>query len=628
MLKRLIATAALVLALVAPARANQSNTWSPTTGTVSGLQLTSNYNNAFSALQSCNSGATAPTNDQTAAAVKGQCWLNTSTTPNTVQMYDGASWTTLGWLDTTNHFWIANNGGNTGTIASATTTDLGTVQNPVLSVTGTTTITSFGTTALAGTQKFLNFTGVLTLTHNATSLILPNNGLNITTAAGDTAIAVALGGGNWRVVAYQSASGQALSANANITASIAFTGVISPTALTAGNNADWNPTGLSTAETIRASTNAAGSTLTGLSGGASGRQITLINITAGTLTVTCNDTNSLAANRFQCVDPINLYTDHTATFRYDNTTQRWRLAANQVSDPSPVSFKNLKLVNDNGAPTTTVDVTADYLTVENAVGDVVKLKNVSVAPVMTSSGANGLDTGSIVNNTITWYAVIVIYNPTSNTVAGLYSLQSNCLSATLPAGYTFCARVGWYRTDGAATARWMRQVQSGRRAQYVITASTNTLLPPVAVSGITGTYSSTSPTLASASVSNFVPTTAGAINLLATNIWKSGSSSNVIVAPSTSWGGANNGPQGTNGVIYPSYLIAGNAQSQSFWMNLEAASIATATDGANGAVSVLGWEDNLHHDDSFAEMMLGVANDNEEPLRFKAARRANDRWMH
>lgn len=89
-------------------------------------------------------------------------------------------------------------------IASATTTDIGAATGNYADVTGTTTITGLGTVQ-AGTQRIVNFTGALTLTHNATSLILPG-GANITTAAGDTAIFVSLGSGNWRCVAYQKAS--------------------------------------------------------------------------------------------------------------------------------------------------------------------------------------------------------------------------------------------------------------------------------------------------------------------------------------------------------------------------------------------------------------------------------------
>lgn len=187
--------------------ANQSNTWSPTTGQISGLTLTTNYNNALSAIQSCNSGGSAPVNDQTGVSVQGQCWLNTSTTPTTLEQYDGAQWVTLGWIDTVNHQWIPNNAGGNGTLASGATTDLGSVQNPAVSITGAATITSFGSSALPGAQKYLTFTGAATLTNNAVSLVLPNGGANIVTAAGDTAIALATGTGNWRVLSYTRASG-------------------------------------------------------------------------------------------------------------------------------------------------------------------------------------------------------------------------------------------------------------------------------------------------------------------------------------------------------------------------------------------------------------------------------------
>jgi hypothetical protein len=85
-------------------------------------------------------------------------------------------------------------------IASASTTDLGAVQGSSHTITGTTTITSFGTVS-AGIWKMLTFSGILTLTNNGTSLILPG-AANITTAAGDTCLAESLGSGNWRVHYY------------------------------------------------------------------------------------------------------------------------------------------------------------------------------------------------------------------------------------------------------------------------------------------------------------------------------------------------------------------------------------------------------------------------------------------
>lgn len=589
----LIAGAALFALMFSPADANQSNTWSPTTGTVSGLQLTTNYNNAFTAIQTCNSGASAPANDQSLAAVKGQCWLNTTSgTLGIVEMYDGSNWTTVGWLDSTNHQWIANNAGGAGTIASNTTTDLGSVINPVMSVSGTTTITSFGTTALQGAIKYINFTGILTLTHNGTSLILPNGGSNIITAVGDTLVAEALGSGNWRVLVYQAASGSALSANANLTTSVAFAGVISPTAIAAGATNNWAPTGLANAETIYVTGNSAGSTITGLTGGAAGRQITLSSIsTTGLITLTCNDAGSSVGNRFFCVSPINLYAGGTGstgvTLRYDSIFGGWR-PTSAVNEVAPVVFKNLKIVNDSGAPTTTVDVSADYLTVENAQGMVYRLRNVSVSPVMTSSGVNGLDTGAIVNNSITWYSVIVIYNPGTNTAAGLYSLQASCLSATLPSGYTACARVGWMRTDGAATARWMRSIQYGRRAQYVVTAATNTAnIPLLVASGTVG--STTVPTWVAQSVANFVPTTASIANVL---LGAAGASaSGEMAASNNSYGAANSTsnppPCMRNG------QATGDGGGIQCAIMLETANIYYASGNAAAYLGVLGWEDNL-----------------------------------
>lgn len=87
------------------------------------------------------------------------------------------------------------------TVASAATADIGAATSFFVQITGTTTITSFGT-AYNG-ARFLRFAGSLTLTHNATTLILPG-GANITTAAGDTAVVVPSGNpaAGWRVMTY------------------------------------------------------------------------------------------------------------------------------------------------------------------------------------------------------------------------------------------------------------------------------------------------------------------------------------------------------------------------------------------------------------------------------------------
>jgi hypothetical protein len=96
-------------------------------------------------------------------------------------------------------------------VASAATLDLGAQTSRLLRVTGTTTITSFGATT-PGLRKSwtLRFAAALTLTHNATSLILPT-GADIVTAAGDVCEVAWIGGTNFVVLDYMRASGAALS---------------------------------------------------------------------------------------------------------------------------------------------------------------------------------------------------------------------------------------------------------------------------------------------------------------------------------------------------------------------------------------------------------------------------------
>ncbi len=91
-------------------------------------------------------------------------------------------------------------------LVSATTTDIGAQNSVFLNITGTTTITSFGTN-----YNGPRFDGALTLTHNATTLILPGTA-NITTAAGDSAIVVPSGSpaNGWRVAGYQRSDGSPL----------------------------------------------------------------------------------------------------------------------------------------------------------------------------------------------------------------------------------------------------------------------------------------------------------------------------------------------------------------------------------------------------------------------------------
>jgi len=92
-------------------------------------------------------------------------------------------------------------------LASATTTDLLGSAALFNLITGTTSITSFG--SATNRLKIARFAGALTLVHHASQLILPGSA-NITTAAGDVVVVTSDDVGNARVAVYQRGDGTAL----------------------------------------------------------------------------------------------------------------------------------------------------------------------------------------------------------------------------------------------------------------------------------------------------------------------------------------------------------------------------------------------------------------------------------
>ncbi len=84
-------------------------------------------------------------------------------------------------------------------VASAATCDIGAAATDRVRITGTVTITSLGT--VASRLRFVHFSGALTLTHNATSLICIG-GASILTVAGDVCIMSSDASGNWRMLSF------------------------------------------------------------------------------------------------------------------------------------------------------------------------------------------------------------------------------------------------------------------------------------------------------------------------------------------------------------------------------------------------------------------------------------------
>jgi hypothetical protein len=126
------------------------------------------------------------------------------------QQYDGTSWVFLGALDSSNHLWAPPVGGGAATIASSSgVADIWANVASSITVSGTNAIAALANAdAVPGTVKVVTASGAFTLT-NGTALGLPS-GANITAAAGDRFLAVALTNTIVAVFAYTRADGSAI----------------------------------------------------------------------------------------------------------------------------------------------------------------------------------------------------------------------------------------------------------------------------------------------------------------------------------------------------------------------------------------------------------------------------------
>jgi hypothetical protein len=558
----------------------------PTTGTVSGLTFTININNCFDATQTANSGASAPANTAGAPGI-GQIWLDTSTTPiNRLKMWDGASWLLIATMDATNHVWDAPIGGGTATLASATTTDLCSVSQSTLTISGTTPITGFSNTCQPGQIKALTFSGALLLTHNATSMILPNNGNNITTVAGATAWAAYLGGGNWRVLSYQKPDGSALNASADFTGAVAFDSALTITL--ASSTDDWTPASFSTANVIKLTCSSA-INITGLVAPTTdGRTVAIDNVGAtNPCTFTSQGSTSAAGNRFALPWPVSVPPGGSIVLKYDLANARWRAFQNISSQAIAGGYKNLRVFNvatyqgdtAPASPNSQMKIAAEAVTLEDANGVGYRLKAVACtiagAGNAFSAGSGGLDTGSLAAGN--WYSEWVIYNPTTNTQSCLASLSATLSTITLPSGYTFGSRVGWnyYLTNNSVTG-FQRIVQYGAIARYAATLSTPTpSMPQPTISG------------GAALVTSYVPSTAAEVDVVIAN---AAGNNPYQVAPNASYSTLISGSVGANPPPLGYYAVAGSAASMlPITMSLESSSVFTNASN----IFVRGWRDNL-----------------------------------
>jgi hypothetical protein len=198
-----------------------------------------------------------------------------------------------------------------------------------------------------------------------------------------------------------------------------------------------------------------------------------------------------------------------------------------------------------------------------------------------------MDTGA--RPTSGWVYMYVISNGSVTASLGCATSPTSA-GPSMPGGYTYAAYAGAMWLDGSQNL--FRQRQRSRRTQYVVTAATNTTVPPVIANGTAGTWSATNPTLAAVSVTSVVPLTAGVVFIVNTMKYHAGSAAHILAAPNTSWGGTGNGPAGSNNQGWPvsTDTAAPNQLSMASFI-LEATTVAWASDAAGGAISGFGWED-------------------------------------
>ena len=144
----------LALLLTAPARADQGSIVGPTSGPKNMAEVMAAVNAALLAIQSCNSGTSAPANGAAAAPTRYQCWADTSAAGSNVvtfKTYDGASWVTFGQLNTSTHLWTPyRNGAPIAAVAtSSSAADLTTGTLPAARLPVPTGSTLGGVQALA-----------------------------------------------------------------------------------------------------------------------------------------------------------------------------------------------------------------------------------------------------------------------------------------------------------------------------------------------------------------------------------------------------------------------------------------------------------------------------------------------
>ena len=311
------------------------------------------------------------------------------------------------------------------------------------------------------------------------------------------------------------------------------------------------------------------------------------NTVADALTLNVNGTGAIAVyNQTGAISTTNaaLFTaGQPIEFRYDSTLNGWVFydVTKTVTDSdSAVGGGFSALSGSATGASASVSYQIGGICVRNSSGAKKELRGLSLSASTASTGANGLDTGTIAAST--WYYVHVIHNPTTSTTSLLLSLSAT--SPTLPSGYTYSARVGSIRTD--ATNKYpLGFTQKGRLSKWLVHDS---IYYPIMAYGAMGVMTASSTTLVAISVASFAPPTALRVQGF---LYTNNGGTYMLAAPSAAftggYGSATMQPPVNN------YLPGTVAYTVPFDFMLESTNIYITMSGTTGYAYSTGWEDNL-----------------------------------
>lgn len=241
-------------------------------------------------------------------------------------------------------------------------------------------------------------------------------------------------------------------------------------------------------------------------------------------------------------------------------------------------FGGLVIVNNAGTPNTKADISSDFASGNGYYGAAVAVTLDVTTGGSGTSTVNGMDGTARVNSS--WLNIFFISNG-----AGIVSLGSASATApVMPTGYRLVGRIGAMRID--SSGNFLRTKQVGGRAQYVVTAATNTATMPTIVTGLSG--SSATPTYTSFALTNFIPPTATVIRGVLSIL--SNSTGQAIVAPNqTGYGSV------TSATNPPPVMInLPSATALSFEFVLESFNIFYASSSGSTGLFTFGWIDKVN----------------------------------